>query len=567
MNWRAVALLLAALAAAVSLAAWRWFSPAAPPEHRIFINGQILSMDAQDSIHEALSVRGALIEKLGTNDEILAQRSDGTVVTDLAGRTLLPGFIDAHGHFPGSGLTEIAADLNSPPIGTVSSLADLQQRLRELASQRGAGEWLTGFGYDDTLIAEARHPNRDDLDAVSTDHPIYITHVSAHMGVANSRALELLGIDASSADPVGGVIARRPGSDEPNGLLTETAHMAVMERTMDISMLEAVRMAMAASEEYVAQGVTTAQSGGVDAAMASGLASLSRFNLIQPRLVLFPFYDSLGPLLLSGEFDPATLSSDKLLVGPVKVVADGSIQGYTGYLSEPYHVPYQGDASYRGHPNIPREELVEIVQRYHSAGYQLAIHGNGDASIDDILYAFELALAAHPAQDPRLIIIHAQMAREDQLLKMKALGATPSFFSAHTYYWGDRHRDIFMGPERASRMSPTRSAQAIGLRYSVHLDTPVVPMNPLQMLWSTVNRESTGGDVIGPQQRVTPMQALRAMTIDAAWQVFQEDRLGSLEPGKFADLVVLSGDPLSNPAALRELRVEETVIGGRSVFP
>ena len=168
--------------------------------------------------------------------------------------------------------------------------------------------------------------------------------------------------------------------------------------------------------------------------------------------------------------------------------------------------------------------------------------------------------------DPRLILIHAQMAREDQLARMKELGVTPSFFSAHTYYWGDRHRDIFMGPERAARMSPTRSAQAIGLRYSVHLDTPVVPMQPLQLLWSTVNRLSTSGQVIGPDQRVAPMQALRAMTIDAAWQVFQEDRIGSLEAGKLADLVILSGDPLVDPERVRQLEVVETLIGGVSVY-
>ena len=163
------------------------------------------------------------------------------------------------------------------------------------------------------------------------------------------------------------------------------------------------------------------------------------------------------------------------------------------------------------------------------------------------------------------MLIHAQMARDDQLSRMKALGVTPSFFSAHTWYWGDRHRDIFMGPERAARMSPAKSAETIGLRYSVHLDTPVVPMEPMQLLWSTVNRISTGGAVIGEAQRVSPMSALRAMTIDAAWQVFQEGRFGSLEPGKLADMLILDGDPLTAPD-VRDLRVDETIVGGVSVY-
>ncbi len=202
----------------------------------------------------------------------------------------------------------------------------------------------------------------------------------------------------------------------------------------------------------------------------------------------------------------------------------------------------------------------------HRAGYQLAVHGNGDAAIDDILDAFEAAQQAQPVEDPRLILIHAQMAREDQVARMAQLGVTPSFFSAHTFYWGDRHRDIFMGRERAANMSPARWAQQQGLRFSSHLDAPVVPMQPLQAVWSMVNRESSGGEVIGPDQRIGVMEALRATTIDAAWQVRLEDSVGSLEPGKYADLVVLSGSPLKDPMDMRELQVEQTLVGGATIY-
>ena len=566
MNIRIVLAIAVVAILGLAVSVWVGIQPPQPPEHRIFVNGVVLSMDDESRVFEAISLRGSSIEKLGSNEEIRALQASGSVVTDLQGRTLLPGFIDAHGHFPGSGLSVVAADVNSPPIGTVLTIADIQNRLGEKLVGRDAGKWLLGFGYDDTLLAENRHPTREELDAVSTEHPVYINHVSGHMGVGNSLALAAMGIDADSEDPVGGVIVRKPGSREPAGLLQETAHMPVMEHAMDLSMLEGVRVAQAASAEYVSLGVTTAQSGGVDGALAKGMLAMSRFNLIAPRLVLFPFYHLLGEDLLDGTFDPVAQSTDKVLIGPVKIVGDGSIQGYTGYLSEPYFVPFKGDADYRGYPLIPRETLVEVVNKFHKAGFQLAIHGNGDASIDDILYAFEQALLETPSDDPRLIIIHAQMAREDQLQKMLELGATPSFFSAHTYYWGDRHRDIFMGPERAARMSPTRSSENIGLRYSVHLDTPVVPMNPLQLLWSTVNRVSTGGQVIGPAQRVSAMNALRAMTIDAAWQIFQEDRIGSLEPGKLADIVILSGSPLIESGDVRELEVVETLVGGVTVY-
>ena len=554
------------LVLAAGLAGWLLIRAESPPAHRIFVGGQVLSMDAENRVFEALSVRGERIERLGGNREIRALADADTVVTELAGRSLLPGFVDAHGHFPGSAIILLGADLNSPPMGEITGIAELQDALRTRLQGRAAGAWLLGIGYDDTLLAEQRHPSRTELDAVSIDHPIYIMHVSGHMGVANSRALVMAGITADSEDPPGGVIVRQPGSREPLGLLEEAAHEPLAALVLDFSLLDGVKMAMAASDEYVSEGITTAQSGGVEAGLAQGLAALSRAGLIVPRLVLFGWYDQLGEQWLSGEFDPAAMASDRLSMAAVKIVADGSIQGFTGYLQQPYHRAFKGDPEYRGYPAMPAEELAREVARFHRADIQLAIHGNGDAAIDDILDAFAQAQAESPQADPRLILIHAQMAREDQLLRMKELGVTPSFFSAHTYYWGDRHRDIFMGPRRAARMSPTRSAQDIGLRYSVHLDTPVTPMQPLQLLWSTVNRVTTSGAVIGPEQRVSPTMALRAMTIDAAWQVFQEDRIGSLEPGKLADLVILSGDPLSEQEDIRQLKVLETVIGGVSVY-
>lgn len=250
----------------------------------------------------------------------------------------------------------------------------------------------------------------------------------------------------------------------------------------------------------------------------------------------------------------------------MKFFSDGSIQGYTGFLGHPYHVPYHGDVEYRGFPTMDQKQLVAEIGRYHRAGIQLAIHANGDAAIDNVLDAIEIAQKETPRPDIRHILVHAQMARADQLDRMARLSVTPSFFSAHTYYWGDRHRDIFIGPERAANISPTRWAKDRGLRFSVHLDTPVVPMNPRLLLWSTANRLSSSGRVIGPAQRLTVMEALRAMTIDAAWQIHQEDRIGSLEPGKLADLVVLSDDPHKHPEAIRDLAVETTLVGGVTIY-
>ncbi len=565
MSWRTALVVLLAFVAGIFVLFQIATRTPEPPAHQVFINGDVITLDSDNRVVEALSVRGDRIDLVGSNDEIMAVVSEDTEVTDLRGRTLLPGFVDAHGHFPGSGMQAIGADVTSPPVGSIETVDQAVARLRETAQAYPDG-WIMGMGYDDTLLVERRHLNRDDLDRVSMDRPVGVSHVSGHIIAVNSKALEVLGITAASEDPEGGVIQRRSGSREPNGVLEETARDGAMGAMMDLSLTQIYSLIKRAAIDYAAHGVTTAQAGGMDKGLLQGLKLFSDWGVVPQRLVLFPFFHLEGEAILSGEFDLASFDGDKTIMPAVKIVADGSIQGYTGYLSEPYHVPYKGDTSFRGYPTVSRESLFEQVMSLHQAGYQLAIHGNGDASIEDILDAFEAAQAERPVADPRLILIHAQMAREDQVARMKSLGVTPSFFSAHTYYWGDRHREIFMGPERAANISPARWAQQYDVRFSSHMDTPVTPMRPLQAVWSMVHRLSYGGVVLGEDQRISVMDALRAVTVDAAWQVFQEDNRGSLEPGKYADLVILSGNPLDDPMAMRDLLVERTLVGGVPIY-
>ena len=543
--------------------AWRQALPPAPAR-QLFINGVVLTMDAADRVASALAVDGERIVAVGDSAELLHEYGDGAQVHDLAGRALVPGFIDAHGHFPASGLSVLGVDLNSPPIGSVETLAQLQARLEVKAAETPEGEWIFGFGYDDTLLAEMRHPTRQDLDAVSTEHPIYVWHISGHMGVANSRALALAGIGKETPDPAGGVIVR-DARGEATGLLQENAALDMQKLAMDFGASDFIAMVRHAAAEYAAQGLTTAQSGGIDSRGLKGLALASKAHLIPMRLQLWPLGNELGRDLLEGKVQRADLETDRVHVGAIKFFTDGSIQGYTGYLGYPYHVPYHGDKEYRGFPVMDQEQLRYWVGRYHAAGFQLALHCNGDAAIENVLDAVAAAQATHPDPDLRHVLVHAQMSRKDQVERMGALGVTPSFFSAHTYYWGDRHRDIFIGPERAPDISPTRWARDAGLPFSVHLDTPVVPMNPRLLWWATVNRLSSSGQPIGPEQRLTVMEALRAMTADAAWQIHQESRIGSLVPGKLADLVVLSEDP-RHAKDLREVRVERTMVGGTTIF-
>jgi predicted amidohydrolase YtcJ len=553
--------------------------PAQPLASQAFINGTVLTMDSQNSIAEAVVIENDKIVAVGSLQKVKPYMNGDTVVYDLAGKTLMPGFIDAHGHFPASGINYYIADLNSPPIGAIKNIPELITALKAKYAGVDVGEWIVGYGYDDTSIVEHRHITIQELDNEFPDNPVFILHISGHMAVLNSQALKLIDVDKNTPDMDGGVYVK-DGNGELTGLVEETAALHAQMLAMDFGALESLNILQAAVKEYSAKGVTSAQAGAVESKITAGLVAADKLNLIPMRVNLWPIFDQFGEDFLSGKVAKEDYKTAKLDIGAIKIIADGSIQGYTGYLSKPYHVQPlggghgadHGDSELgseklsRGYPRVIKEDLIEWVSKYHKAGYQMAIHGNGDAAIDDIIDAFALAQQENYVADPRLILIHAQMAREDQLVRMKELGITPSFFSAHTYYWGDRHRDIFMGPERAARMSPTKSALDLGLRFSIHLDAPIVPMDPLLGVWATVNRLSTSGKVIGPEQRLSVMQALRATTIDAAWQIFKEDQIGSIEAGKFADLVVLNQNPLDVPTTIKDINVIRTVVGGVTTY-
>ncbi|WP_432470422.1 amidohydrolase [Amphritea sp. HPY] len=528
----------------------------------IYKNGNILTMNDSNDVVQAVAVKDGEIVAVGRNRDMRTLAGHKTEVVNLHRKTLMPGFYDAHSHFVFTGLaSRFYVDLNSPPIGTINTLTEIIEALRARANETPAGEWIQGFGYDDTLIAEQTHPTRADLDLASTEHPIFITHSSGHIAVANSLALELAGITAATADPPGGVISR-DADGEPTGVLIEAPATDLVFSLIPPPTFSDLLAGIAhASGNYAANGVTTANSG----AAPAGFIPLLKFALAQGvlpiRVIVWPTLE---------EADAANdfvLETNMITVGGVKEFADGSIQGYSGYLSEPYHVQPPGEFNFRGFPRHTREILVERLTEAHCKGYQSLVHGNGDAAIDDILHAWAEAQVLCPREDPRFVVIHSQMAREDQLDKMVELNAIPSFFMLHTFYWGDRHRDIFMGPERASRMSPARSAADRSLRFTIHNDTPVVPMNPLLSVWAAVNRLSTSGEIIGEDQRITPIEALRATTIEAAYQNFEEEMKGSIEVGKLADFVILSADPLEVVTDdIKDIRVLQTIVGGKTVY-
>ncbi len=513
----------------------------------------------------AVLVRDGKIAWVGSPDQAEGlPNHDTTRVVDYGDQAILPGFIDAHGHLSFSAVSTTVANVASPPVGPVGTMADLQATLRAYIAEQDipAGEWVVGMGYDDSLIAENRHPNRDDLDAVSHEHPILLVHVSGHLVATNSRGLARGGINAESANPAGGVIRRRAGSNEPNGVLEETATYP-LRRFMTAANKNPLQSVTTALEQYASYGITTAQDGAAGADVMALLRAAAAQGMLVMDVIAYP----VGMLSPRAVISANTFGryDKRLKTGGVKLMLDGSPQGKTAYLSQPYHVPPNGQTKdYAGYPIVNQLQADALVKAYVDAEVPILAHANGDAAAEMLIDAVD---AARPKHDHRTVMIHAQTVREDQLTRMKSLRMIPSYFSAHTFYWGDWHRDSVLGEERGRRISPTASTQQRGMVFTVHNDAPIVPPDMVRLLWATTNRITRSAQVLGPEQRISIRDALRAMTLYAAYQQFEEDIKGTIEVGKQADLVVLSQDPLAmDPADLLDLEVVATYAHGQQIF-
>ena len=542
---------------------------------RIFHNANILTMSFKNG-HDEMSIANAVAVKDG---RIIALTDDiseypenwvgqNTQISDLNGLTLMPSFVQSHAHFNLIVLKKMTVNLAPPPDGGVANLTTLKNALSTAAQKIPAGYPIMGIGYDDTVMEEKRHPTRDDLDAVSTEHPIIIMHISFHLAVMNSKALEMAGIDAETPDPEGGHIQREPNSNRPNGVLEEAAINVIGKMLPQPSPQQVFKTYDVVVQDLLALGYTTIVEHASDSAMEKGFEAYfaSRdvpVDMIAYRRVL-PDTEPLASQMAN--MTREDINGFKL--GGIKILLDGSIQGYTGHLSQPYHVtPASKDVSYRGYPHLPPEKFNNMLMQAYADDIPLLVHTNGDAAIDVLLDGLEKANTAYPDNSLRPVSIHAQTMRQDQLDRAKELSLIPSFFVDHVYFWGDRHRDIFLGPERAAKISPVGSAEDRHLIYTIHDDAPVVSADPFRTLWVAVARLTSSGEKLGADEAITRQQALKALTVNSAYQHYIETHKGSIEVGKKADMIILDGNPLTvAEAELRHIKVLETVKDGETVY-
>lgn len=538
----------------------------------IWSGGTILTMDDKAMRAEAVAVANGRILAVGPRSEVMKLQGPATQFVDLQGRTLVPGFVDPHGHVVVGGLQALSANLLAPPDGKVRDISSLQQTLRDWVQTNAAAvekaKVIIGFGYDNAQLAELRHPTKEELDAVSQDIPVLIIHQSSHLATANSAMLKLMGYDATSKDPAGGVIQRKPGTSEPNGTLEETAFFAAMPVVLGRIGPEGLKVfAREGAKLWARFGYTTAQEGRSVPPIADLMKQVAAEGGFAIDVATYP------DVLVDRAYIKANQSgtyTNRFRVAGAKLTIDGSPQGFTAWRDKPYFKPVGNyPPGYSGYAAASAEQVMSAVQWATENGIQIITHANGERASDLLIAAHRAAQARTPdGRELRPVLIHGQFLREDQLDSYKALGVIPSLFPMHTFYWGDWHLDHTVGPQAGMNISPTGWARKRDMIFTTHHDAPVAFPDSMRVLDATVTRRARGsGRIVGPDQRVDVITALKAMTIWPAHQIFEEKAKGSLEVGKLADFVILSKDPASVEATrIAEIDVTETVKEGKTIF-
>jgi hypothetical protein len=542
---------------------------AAAPADRIIRGGPIVTVNPAQPNAEAVAIAEGKIVAVGSEADVMKHKGEATEVIDLGGKTLVPGFVDGHSHFFSLIDVQTQALCASPPAGPCTNVADVIAALKQVQERRklGAGKFVMGFGYDPELLAERRPPTKQELDAAFPDNPVILVHVSGHGAMLNSKALAVYGITAATPTPAGGVIGREPGSNDPNGLLFETAFLPIFSQVPGPDGDEAIALLKTGQELYLREGITTAQEGATMKHQVDLLRAFADRGELKLDVVMLPFIAEIDAIFAGKPPRNEPEYRNRLRIGGVKVVTDGSPQGRTAAFTTPYLTDGPaGQKDWRGDLSFPQPVLNDWVKKVYDGGATLFVHCNGDAAIDALLEAHRFASGGEPAKPRGTVGVHSQFIRRDQLEKYRAWNITPSFFTIHCFYFGDTHV-ANRGRAQADCISPMKSARALGLRPANHTDFNVAPLDQIFTIHTAVNRISRSAQTIGADERISPLEALEAITIDGARLYGEEAKKGSIEVGKLADLVVLSANPLTvQPATIQTIRVEETIKEGKTVW-
>ena len=537
---------------------------------KIYFNANIITVDNKESIKEAMLIENGKIKAVGTNDEVLCLLDDNTEKIDLKGKTILPGFIDPHGH-----IVATSQVLMIVPLGEATSKEDVIKRLKDYHENTDLpeGAWIIGFGYDNSKFPDGQHPTKFDLDKVTTEVPITISHASGHLAVVNSLGLDLYGYGGTDyVVPEGGVVRTIEGSRESNGILEENAIMDTEKKKVVPSPTfdQVLDSLVKAQKLYASLGITTTQDASVDEnnsyneiLMACAKYGKNIIDIVGLSTQFSTFNQ------MKNEGTPKREYFNHYKLAGAKTWLDGSPQGKTAWLGQPYYIVPEGESEdYCGYPTQTDEVVREYFVNCINNNLQVHVHVNGDMACEQFLRCYKEAMdiTGHGAE-LRPVMVHCQALRLDQLDRVKEVGAVPTFFNDHVRFWGDYHYESVFGPERAQNISPIGSALEKGIIFTLHQDPPVKMPNQILGIHNAVNRKTESGRVLGEHQRISVMEAIKAVTINGAYQYFEEDIKGSIEVGKLADFVIVDKNPLSIlEEELETIKVLETIKEGITIF-
>lgn len=524
----------------------------------VLLNGKIVTMNPDESIAEAVAVKYGRLLAVGSNKEVESLVGEGTSVIDLKGRCVIPGLIDSHSHMMNVGAGRMLYVDLSEEAG-VHSIKDLVEKLKERAAETPKGEWVVGYQEDDSKLIEKRHPTRYELDEASTEHPIFISTVGGHFYMANSLAFENAGISKDTPDPVGGKFDRDDGGI-PVGGIHETAMDVIRPEgppapTRDQSYRGAREILTECAENGLTCVYDTVRTSEIRAAIdlrnSRELPIRMRMDI---SIDLYPELEKLG--IYRG------LGDNWLRVCGLKFFFDGAISARTAAVTE----EYLNKPGFYGVMATTREIATEKIISAYKEGYRISAHANGDAAIAMYLDIMEEAQSKYPRDDPRNRDIHCTVITPELVERIEKLSILPTIFGPYVYYHGDKLIPAF-GEARLERMFAARSFLDAGVMIAAHSDHPCAPYPPLMAIHGLVNRKTKAGRPIGASQKVSVTDALRLYTVNAAYQQFDEDKLGSLEEGKLADMVVLGEDILTVPTEkIKDIFIDMTIIDGKVVY-
>ena len=520
----------------------------------ILHNSNVITSNPAQPYAQALALSNGKVIAVGSDREILALANGSTKKLDIGGKTITPGFIDAHSHPGSSGrshLRQVDCDLRT--------IEAIKKAIKEKADVTKSGDWVHGFKYDDTKTTEGRYITRYDLDEIAPDHPVLITHRGGHTAYVNSKALELGGIDRETKDPEGGSIVRDEEGN-PTGLLQETA-TGILEELIPNEFTAADNQAgvKLITELMSKTGVTSVTDAYGSPTMLTAYEDAKKANELSARIYSMIGYFAIDEMIERGA---KTGDGDEWVrIGGMKLTCDGSISERTARLSK----PYMNRPDYYGIIVMEEEELWEYSKKAHLANWQIGIHANGDVGIEKSLNVFERLQKEYPKEDPRYRLEHCTVINEDILRRMKALNAIPNPFSTYVYWHGEKM--IHYGAERLENMFAVRSFLDAGINVTQTSDYPPGPFEPMMALQSSVTRTDMNGTTWGPSQKITVEEAIKVGTINGAYASYEEDIKGSLEEGKLADLVVLDEDPRKvDPMSIIDIKIERTMVNGKWVY-